>query len=77
MNERHTQALELALQWIDENFQAIGIIASGSIIRGNADENSDFDIYVIQEEKFKQRIQKKFNGLIAVLFDGYNSCVMK
>lgn len=68
MNPRYTIALEQAIIWINDNFKPIGIVASGSIIRGNPDSNSDFDIFVIHEEPFRQRIQKIFNEVPCEIF---------
>jgi predicted nucleotidyltransferase len=68
MLEHHKQALNAAIRWIKENYTSIGIIASGSIIRGNPSPTSDFDIYVIHEEKFRQRVQKYFNNVPCEIF---------
>jgi predicted nucleotidyltransferase len=68
MLEHHKQALNEAITWIEGNYTAIGIIACGSIIRGNPSPTSDFDIYVIHEEKFKQRVQKYFNNVPCEIF---------
>jgi predicted nucleotidyltransferase len=68
MLEHHKQALNEAIRWIEENYTSIGIIASGSIIRGNPSHTSDFDIYVIHEEKFRQRVQKYFNNVPCEIF---------
>jgi len=68
MTERHTIALQEALHWINNHFNAIGIVVSGSIVRGNADVHSDFDIFVIHEEPWRQRVQKYFNGVPCELF---------
>ncbi len=63
MNEQHEQALNQALQWIQDTYQPIGIVVSGSIVRGNGHANSDLDIYVIHEADYRQRVQKLFNGV--------------
>jgi hypothetical protein len=68
MNEYYTTALDQAINWIEANFKAIGIVVSGSIIRGNPNANSDFDIFVIHEGNFRQRIQKAFNGVPCEIF---------
>ncbi len=68
MNDHHTIALDKALSWVFENFKPIGIIVTGSIVRGNPDINSDFDIYVIHKEFFRQRIQKFFNNVPCEIF---------
>lgn len=68
MLEIHKTALDEAKAWIEQNYKPIGIIASGSIIRGNPNAKSDFDIYVIHDEKFRQRIQKYFNTVPCEIF---------
>ncbi len=68
MNDHYKIALEQALAWIKENHEPVGVIVSGSIIRGNPNANSDFDIYVIHEKNFRQRIQKYFNGVPCEIF---------
>ncbi|MFN8277481.1 MAG: nucleotidyltransferase domain-containing protein [Chitinophagales bacterium] len=68
MLEIHKTALDEAKVWIEQNYKPIGIIASGSIIRGNPNAKSDFDIYVIHDEEFRQRIQKYFNKVPCEIF---------
>jgi Nucleotidyltransferase domain len=68
MKKFHKKALKEAIEWIEEQYNPIGIIASGSIIRGNPNKDSDFDIYVIHEQPFRQRIQKYFNGVPCEIF---------
>jgi predicted nucleotidyltransferase len=68
MLENHKIALEEAKKWIEQNYKTIGIIASGSIVRGNPNKESDFDIYVIHEERFRQRVQKYFNKVPCEIF---------
>ena len=68
MNNHYTTALDQALTWIDDNFKTVGVIVSGSIIRGKPDDNSDFDIYIIHDGSFRQRLQKFFNGVPCEIF---------
>jgi hypothetical protein len=68
MNDNHKIALSEALAWVSVNFKPVGIIVTGSIVRGNPDLNSDFDIFVIHEDSFRQRIQKYFNGVPCEIF---------
>ncbi|MBK7870432.1 MAG: nucleotidyltransferase domain-containing protein [Saprospiraceae bacterium] len=68
MNDFYALALGQALNWITEQYEPIGIIVSGSIIRGNPDKNSDFDIYVIHNQHFRQRVQKYFNDVPCEIF---------
>lgn len=68
MESNYTLALEQAIFWINDNYKPVGIVVSGSIIRGNPNANSDFDIYVIHQENFRQRIQKYFNQVPCEIF---------
>ena len=62
LEKKYDTALKEAVRYIFQHFNPVGIIASGTIIRGNPDPFSDLDINVIQREPFRQRIQKFFNG---------------
>jgi predicted nucleotidyltransferase len=66
--EPYNQALHEAVAFILSRFTPLGIIASGSIIRGNPDPASDLDLYVIHPKSYRQRIQKFFNGIPAEIF---------
>jgi hypothetical protein len=66
--QKYDIALKRAVEYIIKNFTILGIIASGTIIRGNPDPASDLDIYVIQRKPFRQRLQKKFNSVPAEIF---------
>jgi hypothetical protein len=68
MDSHYVKALEQALAWIRSTYHTTGILVSGSIARGNPDENSDFDIYVIHGGSFRQRVQKLFNGIPCEIF---------
>ena len=66
--EPYNQALHEAVVFILSRTQPVGIIASGSILRGNPDPASDLDIYVIHRQLTRQRVQKFFNGVPAEIF---------
>jgi len=68
MTPYHQLALRQALAWITTHFEPLGIVASGSIIRGNPHATSDFDLYVVHEKPFRQRVQKRFNGVPCEIF---------
>lgn len=46
----------------------IGIVISGSIVRGEAGPTSDFDVFVVHREPWRQRVQRRFAGVPAELF---------
>jgi predicted nucleotidyltransferase len=64
----YDQALCEAAALILDRFDVLGIIASGTIIRGNPGPSSDLDIYVVNACPQRQRIQKFFNGVPAEIF---------
>lgn len=68
LTERYDIALRMAIDYLMENYEPVGIIVSGTIIRGTPDKSSDLDIYVIHKEPFRQRLQKYFNGVPAEIF---------
>jgi hypothetical protein len=61
-------ALTKALNWIKASYNPVGIIVSGSIVRGNPNPNRDFDIYVVHTERYRQRVQKYFDGVPVEIF---------
>lgn len=61
-------ALHEAMIYVQQRYDPLGIIAGGSIIRGNGGPTSDFDIYVIHDKPYRQRIQKRFSGVPAEIF---------
>lgn len=68
LSEEYDLALRSAVMFILENYTVLGIVVSGTIIRGNPDPSSDLDIYVIHNEPFRQRLQKFFNHIPAEIF---------
>lgn len=66
--EPYAIALDEAVAYIHECYQPVGIVASGTIIRGTAQASSDFDFMVIHDEAWRQRSQRFFNGVPAEMF---------
>jgi hypothetical protein len=65
----YLDALKNIVHYVPSTYESVvGLIASGTIIRGNPDPSSDFDIYVIHLETYRQRVQKYFNGIPAEIF---------
>ena len=61
-------ALREATAEVFEVAEPIGIIATGTIIRGTAHAASDLDIYVVHRAAFRRRIQRFFRGVPAEIF---------
>ncbi len=68
LSDRYAAALHSAVEFILENYTVLGIIVSGTIIRGNPDPASDLDIYVINAQPCRQRLHKFFGGVPAEIF---------
>lgn len=69
LDEPYATALVQAVDYVLKRFdKVLGIIAAGSILRGNGDENSDIDTFIIIDSDYRQRIQKFFNGVRFELF---------
>lgn len=63
----HTALIE-AVAYARSRFEPIGIIAAGTIVRGNPSPANDLDIFVVHRAPWRQRIQKFFNGVPTELF---------
>ena len=61
-------ALRDAVSFVLASFTPVGIIASGTILRGNPDATSDIDLWVIHLEPMRQRVQKFFNAVPVEIF---------
>src|SRR5690242_18055038 len=61
-------ALKEAIPFILGEWDVLGIIAAGSIIRGTAHATSDWDIYVVHAKPQRQMLQRYFAGVPAQIF---------
>ena len=61
-------ALREAVDFVLSRFDVLGLIATGTIVRGNPDPTSDIDLVVVHPQPFRQRIQKVFCGVAAEIF---------
>lgn len=69
LGEPYAEALNQVVRFILERFpDTLGIIASGTILRGTASASSDLDVYVIRRRAQRQRLQYRFNGVPAEIF---------
>ena len=64
----YDRALREAVEFVLQRFEVLGIIACGTIVRGNPGRSSDLDIYVVHAVQKRQRIQRFFNGAPAEIF---------
>jgi predicted nucleotidyltransferase len=68
LSAKYDVALREAVSFVLDSFEPVGIIASGTIVRGNPDATSDIDLWVIHLEPMRQRIQKFFNDVPVEIF---------
>ena len=66
--EPFATALDEAIAYLNERYQPIAIVASGTIVRGTGHATSDLDIVAIHEPPWRQRTQRFFNGVPADMF---------
>jgi hypothetical protein len=64
----YAAALRDAVELILDCFDPLGIVACGTIIRGQPRANSDLDIYVIHAQPQRQRLQRRCNGVPVEIF---------
>jgi len=68
LDEPYRTALREAVAFIMARYDPLGIIASGTIVRGDPGPTSDLDLYVIHAAPWRQRVQRRFNGVPAEIF---------
>jgi hypothetical protein len=68
LDEPYLTALIEAVTYASSRFEPIGIVAAGTIIRGNPSPASDLDVFVVHRAPWRQRVQKFFNGVPTELF---------
>ncbi len=64
----YATALDEACEYIRERYHPIGIVVSGTIVRGQPHAASDLDLVVVHGPAWRQRTQRFFNGVPAEMF---------
>jgi predicted nucleotidyltransferase len=64
----YDEALRDAVAFILREVDPVGIIATGTIVRGTPHESSDLDVFVIHGAPHRRRIQRFFHGVPAEIF---------
>ncbi|MFO7631557.1 MAG: nucleotidyltransferase domain-containing protein, partial [Caldilinea sp.] len=62
------EALRSAATDVLAHYDPIAIIAAGSILRGQGGPTSDIDLYVLHHAPFRQRLQRRYNGVPFEIF---------
>ena len=66
--EPYAAALREAVAYILGRWQPVGIVASGTIVRGNPGPSSDLDLVVVHRQLVRQRVQRFFRDVPAEIF---------
>ena len=61
-------ALRAAVAYAIERFEPVGVVAAGSLVRGEGGATSDLDLYVLHLAPFRQRVQRRFREVPTELF---------
>lgn len=64
----YDRAIEELVSYVHATYAPLGIVVSGSIVRGNAGPTSDLDVFVVHAEPWRVREQRRFAGVPAELF---------
>jgi predicted nucleotidyltransferase len=64
----YDQAIVELVTYVRTTYSPRGIVVSGSIVRGEAGPTSDFDVFVVHDQPWRVREQRRFGGTPAELF---------
>ena len=62
------EALRAAVAEVMDTYAPFGIIAAGSVLRGQGGPSSDIDLYVLHAAPFRQRLQRRYAGVPFEIF---------
>ena len=68
LSEPHAGALRRAVAFTLAETDPLGIIATGTVIRGEAHPASDIDLYVLHDAPYRRRVQRFFQGVPTEIF---------
>lgn len=68
LSEPWNGSLRDAVAFVRERFDPLGIVACGSVVRGEPDAASDHDLQVIVSGTRRQRLQRRFRGVPVEIF---------
>jgi hypothetical protein len=68
LGEPYATALREAVRYIFGRWEPVGIVAAGTIVRGNPGPSSDLDLHVLHRRPERQRVQRFFHGVPAEIF---------
>jgi len=62
------QAADELVAYVQVTYAPLGIVLSGSLVRGDGGPTSDLDVFVIHDRAWRLREQRRFRGVPAELF---------
>lgn len=69
LSPSHAEALALALDVVFEHSDPVlGVVFSGSVARGSADQLSDIDLFVLVDGSRRQGVQRRLAGVACEMF---------
>jgi predicted nucleotidyltransferase len=68
LSSPYAEALRAAVDDLLARYEPFGIIAAGSILRGQGGPTSDIDLYVLHHAPFRQRLQRRYHGVPFEIF---------
>ena len=64
----YAAALRKAVEETCSTYAPIGIVAAGSVLRGQGGPSSDIDLYVLHNAAWRQRLQRRYEGVPFEIF---------
>ncbi len=64
----YDRAVDELVAYVRQTYAPLGIVIAGSIVRGEAGPMSDLDVFVVIDEPYRLREQRRFAGVPAELF---------
>jgi predicted nucleotidyltransferase len=68
LGDPYADALHQAVAFVLAETDPIGIVATGTVIRGEAHPASDIDLYVLHDAPYRRRVQRFFAGVPTEIF---------
>lgn len=68
LSEPFATALRHAVDFIFAELEPVGVVATGTIVRGRPNRSSDLDLCVVHAAAHRRRIQRYFDGVPAEIF---------
>ena len=68
LSDPYATAFRECMEHVFRTYQVVGVLATGTVIRGTGDARSDLDIHVLHLDSFRERVQLWFNGVPCEIF---------